>query len=192
MPLPNTVCGIISFLLAQVVCTLLIAQQTIDVVAYFQRESDKGRAGMARKTKTVDVRAARLNEVIVTIIRGEGKETRSPPAKAGDQVVRNRCLETGNEEILISAASFARRYEGPIGPAGPDGWLPYRPRGIEMRYVIVAEGDGPFAFTAPWGEQMVARPGDSIVQDAGNTKDTYRIQKAAFACTYEITSPPAN
>ena len=33
---------------------------------------------------------------------------------------------------------------------------------------------------------MVAKPGDIIIQDASNPKDTYRVAKAAFACTYEI------
>jgi hypothetical protein len=54
-----------------------------------------------------------------------------------------------------------------------------------MRFVVVTEKDGDFTFTAPWGEAMIARPGDAIVQDAQDAKDTYRVQKAAFACTYE-------
>jgi hypothetical protein len=59
-----------------------------------------------------------------------------------------------------------------------------------MRFVVVTEKDGEFTFTAPWGETMVARPGDAIVQDAQDPKDTYRGQKAAFTCTYEeIRSP---
>jgi len=59
-----------------------------------------------------------------------------------------------------------------------------------MRFVVVREMDGAFTFTAPWGEKMMARPGDVIVQDVGNAKDTYRIQKAAFACTYEVERQP--
>ncbi len=154
-------------------------------------EATRG-AGLARKTKPVDVRAAQPGEVIVTIIKGEGKETESPPASPGDMVVRNRCPETGNEEILVTAKKFSQRYEGPTGEADGDGWLPYRPRGIEMRFVVVAEEDGTFTFVAPWGEAMVARPGDAIVQDPKNAKDTYRIAKAAFACTYEVISDPQN
>jgi hypothetical protein len=86
-------------------------------------------------------------------------------------VVRNRCPETGNERILVPAATFSRRYEGPIGAADADGWSPYRPRGVRMRFVMVAEQDGEFTFVAPWGERMVARPGDAIVQDPDNPKD---------------------
>jgi hypothetical protein len=167
-----------------------LAQQSIDINSYFQKARDLGRDGLARKTKTVDVRTANPNEIVVTVIKGEGKETQSPPAKAGDMVVRNRCPETGDEEFLVSASKFASRYEGPAGPADEGGWQPYRPRGADMRFVVVTEQDGEFTFTAPWGEMMVARPGDAIVQDAQDPKDTYRVQKAAFACTYEeIRSP---
>jgi hypothetical protein len=168
----------------------LLAQENVDVVAYFQRAYDTRGAGLAHKTKPVDVRPAKPGEVIVTIIKGEGKETQSPPAKLGDMVVRNRCPETGNEELLVTSESFSERYEGPISSGAGDGWLPYRPLGIQMRFVVVAEQDGEFAFVAPWGERMVARPGDSIVQDPNNTKDTYRVAKAAFVCTYEVIREP--
>lgn len=162
----------------------------IDIIAYFQRAQSARGAGLARKTKPVDVRPATPGEVVVTIIKGEGKETESPPAKSGDMVVRNRCPETGNEEILVSAAVFSERYAGPIGTAAADGWVTYRPRGVDMRFVIVSAEDGTFTFIAPWGEKMVARPGDVIVQDPNNPKDTYRIAKAAFACTYEALREP--
>jgi hypothetical protein len=168
----------------------LLAQQDVDVVAYFERAYDMRGAGLAHKTKPVDVRPAKPGEVIVTTIKGEGKETQSPPAQLGDMVVRNRCPESGNEEMLVAADSFPRRYEGPIGSGTGDGWLPYRPRGTQMRFVVVAEKDGQFSFIAPWGESMVARPGDAILQDPDNPKDTYRIAKAAFACTYEIVREP--
>ncbi len=168
------------------------AQTPIDIYAYFQKASGLGGEGLARKTKIVDARDAKPDEVVVTVIKGEGKETQSPPAKAGDMVVRNRCPESGNEEFLVPASKFANRYEGPTGPAGQDGWRPYRPRGADMRFVVVSESDGEFTFTAPWGEAMIARPGDAIVQDVQDPKDTYRVQKAAFTCTYEeIRSSPA-
>jgi len=161
----------------------------VDVHAMFAEAERQGRTGLARKTKLVDARAAEPGEVVVTVITGEGKETQSPPAQAGDMVVRNRCPETGNEEILIAAAKFAQRYDGPSGPADAGGWLPYRPRGIEMAYFVVPERDGAFTFTAPWGEPMIARPGDAIVRNPQDTADTYRIAAAAFACTYEILQP---
>lgn len=168
----------------------LRAQDPIDVVAYFARTSDARGAGLARKTKFVDARPAKPGEIVITTIKGQGKETQSPPAKPGDMVVRNRCPETGNEEILVVASSFSQRYEGPAGSADVDGWSPYRPRGVQMRFVTVPDEDGSFSFTAPWGERMIALPGDSIVQDPDNTKDTYRVAKAAFTCTYEVLREP--
>lgn len=168
----------------------LCAEEPKDVMAYFQQVQSTRGAGLARKTKPVDVRPATPGEVIVTVIKDEGKETESPPAKSGDMVVRNRCPETGDEQILVSATVFAQRYEGPIGAKAADGWLPYRPRGVPMRFVIVAKEDGAFTFVAPWGEKMVARPGDVIVQDPSNPKDTYRIAKAALVCTYEVLQEP--
>jgi hypothetical protein len=134
-------------------CQPLQAQDTIDVVSYFQKAYDAGRAGLAHKTKPVDVRPAKQGEVIITIIAGEGKETQSPPARTGDMVVRNRCPETGNEQILIPAATFADRYEGPIAAADADGWSPYKPRGAQMHYMVVPPADGPFTFIAPWGRR---------------------------------------
>ena len=167
------------------------AQEKVDIIAYFENARAEGRDGIARKTRTVDVRPSTPGEVIVTTIRGEGKETQSAPAKPGDMVVRNRCPETGNEEILVAAGNFAKRYEGPIGAAGLDGWVPYLPQGVPMRFVVVRELDGEFTFVAPWGEKMIARPSDVIVQDVRNERDTYRIQKAAFACTYEVVRQPS-
>ena len=168
------------------------AQTQVDIVAWFARAAAERGAGLARKTKPVDARPARPGEIVVTMIKGEGKETQSPQAAAGDWVVRNRCPETGNEEILVRAATFAQRYDGPIGgPSGAaEGWLPWRPRGNPMRFVTVTDGDGAFRFTAPWGEAMVARPGDLIVQNPDSAKDTYRIARAAFACTYEVMAEP--
>ena len=161
----------------------------LDIHALFSRAELDGRVGTARKTLPVDARPAKLGEVVVSIIKGEGKETQSPPAKAGDMVVRNRCEPDGNEEILVEAAKFEQRYEGPLSDADAQGWRRYRPRGVEMRYFTLGAGEGPFSFIAPWGEPMTARPGDAIVQDPGNPSDTYRIAAAAFACTYEVIEP---
>lgn len=166
------------------------AQALVDIATWFAKAEAERGAGLARKTQPIDARPARSGEIVVTMIKGEGQETQSPPATSGDWVVRNRCPETGNEEILVRAATFAQRYEGPIGAADSAGWLPYRPRGNPMRFVTVADQDGAFRFTAPWGESMVARPGDLIVQNPDNAKDTYRVAKAAFVCTYEVMSAP--
>jgi hypothetical protein len=58
-----------------------------------------------------------------------------------------------------------------------------------MLYVVVRPEDGKFSFTAPWGEPMVARPGDAWVRNPADPKDTYRVAATAFKCTYEILEP---
>jgi hypothetical protein len=132
------------------------------------------------------VRPARPGEVVVTVIAGEGKETQSRPAEKGDWVVRNRCKATGNEEYVVAAARFRDRYQGTGKAAEEDGWREYRPVGKVMRFFVLKPDHGEFVFTAPWGERMVAKPGDAIVQDPGNTEDTYRVAAASFACSYEL------
>ena len=76
------------------------------------------KVGLAKKTKPVDGRPTVVGEVVVTVIKGEGVETRSKPTEAGDVVVRNRCPETGNEEYVVKAAKMKDRYGDPKGNAG--------------------------------------------------------------------------
>ena len=157
-----------------------------EVLALFLAAESKGRVGVARKTKLVDARPAHAGEVIVTVIAGEGEETKSKPAAADDWVVRNRCPATGNEQYLVESNEFSERYEGPLSDQDAAGWRTFRPRGPEMRYFIVSRDEGTFRFTAPWGEAMIARPGDAILQNPHTPADTYRVAAAAFECTYEI------
>lgn len=164
----------------------------LDIGALFDRAEAAGRVGVARKTKLVDGRSAHPGEVIVTIIKGEGKETQSAPAETGDVVIRNRCPATGNEQYLVEAARLPSRYDGPLAAPDAGGWQPYRPKGIDVRFFVVEESEGTFTFTAPWGEEMVASPGDAVVRDPADPKDTYRVAAAAFECTYEVVAPPAH
>jgi hypothetical protein len=157
-----------------------------EVRALFKEAEARGLVREARKTKLVDARPAKPGEVIVTVIAGEGKETQSKPAEKGDWVVRNRCEPTGNEQYLVSAAKFEERYRGTGKTAGKDGWQEHRPEGKVMRFFVLTPEHGEFVFTAPWGERMVAKPGDAIMQDPQDPEDTYRVAAASFACTYEI------
>lgn len=145
-----------------------------------------GRTRIARKTRPVDARPAKPGEIVVTVIKGEGKETQSRPARNGDYVVRNRCPETGDEEYLVSADKFADRYKPSGAPAGPDGWQEFQPVGKEAWFLILQADEAPFSFVAPWGEPMIARPGDAIVQDPEDEGDVYRVARASFDCTYDI------
>jgi hypothetical protein len=164
----------------------------LDVHALFATAEAEGRVGIARKTKPVDARPARPGEVVVTLIKGEGRETQSKPAAEGDWVVRNRCPATGNEEYLVKAGTFAERYVGPFSEPDRQGWHEFRPTGPEMRFFVVSEAEGAFRFTAPWGEVMPAQPGDAIVRNPAETEDTYRVAASAFECTYEVVTPPAS
>ena len=161
-----------------------------DIQALFERAERESRVGRARKTKPVDVRPAQPGEVVVTYILGQGVETKSPPAGDGDMVVRNRCAETGNEEILVTKEKFGDRYAFSEPPRN-DGWREARPRGKDMDFFVVPQGEAPFTFKAPWGEPMKAEPGDVIVRDPTDRKDTYRIARAAFTCTYDVSEQPA-
>lgn len=162
--------------------------EDVDMVAIYAAADRQGQTGTARKTRIVDARPATPGEVIVTVIAGEGVETQSKPAEAGDYVVRNRCPATGNEEYLVKAARFAERYAA-TGETLPDGWAAYTPAGQEMGYFLIPEGEGPYSFTAPWGEPMVALAGDAIVRNPDDETDVYRVAAASFDCTYEITRP---
>jgi hypothetical protein len=158
----------------------------MDINTLFESAQRDARVGLARKSQEVDARPAVPGEIVVTVIADEGKETQSKPAAEGDMIVRNRCEPSGNEEYLVNAQTFAARYRGPLSPGDENGWRAYRPLGPNMLYVVVRPEDGEFSFTAPWGEVMVARPGDALVRNPADPKDTYRVAASAFECTYEI------
>lgn len=163
-------------------------------VAYFTQAQQAGITGIAIKTKPVLARPAKEGEIITTIIKGEGVETVSEPAKKGDWVVQNICPETGNEEILVRKAKFAQRYntaeKSEINLASyPSDYQPFTPKGVEMNYFIVPDSTPPFAMKAPWGELQRFQSGDAVVQSTTDNQDVYRIQKAAFECTYTILKP---
>jgi hypothetical protein len=162
-----------------------------ELIALMARAQFEGRVGTARKTRLVDARQPRPGEVIVTIIKGEGKETTSRPATEGDWVARNRCPETGNEEYLVRGKTFAERYRAAGSPPSEEGWQAFVPQGKPLRFLVLTPREAPFTFIAPWGEPMIARPGDALVQDAENERDVYRVAKASFACTYEVVKAPA-
>jgi hypothetical protein len=160
-----------------------------EMVALMARARAGDLLGIARKTRPVDARPARASEVVVTVILGEGKETQSRPAREGDWVVRNRCPETGDEQYLVGGDTFGERYRAAGPPPGADGWQEFQPVGKDLRFLVLPVEEGAFTFTAPWGEAMVARPGDAILQDPQDEKDVYRVAAASFACTYEIVTP---
>ena len=161
------------------------------VIALIAQGRADGRLGTARKTRPVDARKAKPGEIIVTTIKGEGKETQSRPAVEGDWVVRNRCPATGDEEYLVAAGKFAERYRSAGSATTQDGWQAFVPQGKPLRFLTLRAVEAPFTFTAPWNEAMIARPGDALVQDPENERDVYRVARASFDCTYEVVTPVA-
>jgi hypothetical protein len=99
------------------------------VHALFATAEAEGRVGIARKSKPVDARPARPGEVVVTVVKDEGDETRSKPAVDGDWVVRNRCPATGNEEYLVKAETLAETLAAPSSEPDTQGWRGFRPQG---------------------------------------------------------------
>ena len=181
----------LAVLLPAIAMSASARERTLDeVIALMAQARAKGQVGTARKTKAVDARQAHEGEIIVTAIKGEGTETQSRPAKRTDWVVRNRCPETGNEQYLVAEYQFNERYRPTSAPISAHGWREFRPIGKDVRYHILPNETEPFTFVAPWGESMVARPGDAIVQDPKDEKDVYRVAAASFACTYQIVSAP--
>ena len=164
--------------------------ETVDAVALFAKAKADGQVGLARKTKPVDARAAQPGEIVVTMIKGEGVETRSKPAEMGDFVVRNRCPNTGNEEYLVKATKFAPRYADAGKSPDSQGWKEYLPKGKDVYFWIVPAARSGFDFVAPWGEAMVAKSGDALVQSMDDEKDTYRVAASSFGCTYEVIKTP--
>ncbi|QAV24737.1 hypothetical protein [Proteus hauseri] len=162
-----------------------------DRVEYFTQAQQTGITGLAIKTKPVLARLAQEGEVITTVIKGEGVETISAPAKQGDWVVQNICPETGNEEILVRKEKFAQRYnaveqsEAKIN-SNTNQYQPFIPKGVEMNYFIVPDSTPAFVMKAPWGELQRFQSGDAVVQSTTDSQDIYRIQKSAFECTYTI------
>ena len=44
----------------------------------------------------------------------------------------------------------------------------------------------PFVIIAPWGEKQRVMKGDVLLRSRQDPQDSYRIQKAAFDCTYQV------
>ena len=144
--------------------------------------------GVARKTRDVLARPAVPGEIVVTLIRGEGEETRSKPAEAGDWVVQNICDATGNEEILVKKTTFTRRYGSALTPPDSGNRQRFRPQGEPMDYLVITQ-EKPFVIIAPWGEKQRVMKGDVLLRSRQDLQDSYRIQKAAFDCTYQVITP---
>jgi len=78
------------------------------------------------------------------------------------------------ENYVIKAAKLPKLYHGNVGG---DIYPEQSPR-----QVALYTGE-PVTFKAPWGEDMIIKPGDYLVKDPANT-GYYRIAKVEFEKTY--------
>jgi len=105
----------------------------------------------------------------VVTVTADGKETKNV-AQPNDIIMSG----PSRENYVIKAAKFPKLYNGNIGgEVFPD----QSPRNV-ARYT----GQETVMFKAPWGEDMVLKPGDYLVkEDEGKY---YRIAKSEYEQTY--------
>eukprot|EP00419_Tripos_fusus_P008043 CAMPEP_0172685902 /NCGR_PEP_ID=MMETSP1074-20121228/20568_1 /TAXON_ID=2916 /ORGANISM="Ceratium fusus, Strain PA161109" /LENGTH=173 /DNA_ID=CAMNT_0013505133 /DNA_START=51 /DNA_END=572 /DNA_ORIENTATION=- len=141
-------------------------------------------------------------EIIDTIIDGKVETTRM--LKEGDWIVR--ADTSAAERYSMSDANFKKRYQTQPVPFDdhPDaaelkaeGFQAFEPCGRCLALVADASLLAKYLpggrFTAPWNSPMLVEEGDALVATAppgGQGKptevtDIYRIEKSAFAETYE-------
>jgi hypothetical protein len=121
--------------------------------------------------------ATATSEMKVVTITADGKETENT-AVPGDIIMSG----PSGEKYVVKAVKFEKLYakqdDGTVIPE-------QSPRQV-ARYT----GKDEVTFTAPWGEQMVLKPGDYLVKDG---EGYYRVAKKEYEATYnlpgETTSP---
>lgn len=107
----------------------------------------------------------------VATITSDGKETQNT-AEPNDIIISG----PSKEKYVIKAAKFPKLYVGQIGgPIHPE---------QGPRNVAVYTGADIVNFTAPWGENMVLKPGDYLVKEADGKY--YRIAKKEYEMTYNL------
>ena len=100
----------------------------------------------------------------------DGRETQNT-ANTGDIIMSG----INREKYVIRAEKFLKLYIGRIGGAVQPEQTP--------RMVARYTGNSPVTFKAPWGEDMVLKPGDYVVREADG-KGFYRIAKKEYEATY--------
>lgn len=109
------------------------------------------------------------SEMPVVTYTSDGKETQNVAAQ-GDIVMSG----PSKENYVVKAAKFPKLYQGEMGQTVVPEQSP--------RMVAVYTGKEPISFVAPWGENMVLKPGDYLVKDGD--QGYYRIAKVEYEQTY--------
>lgn len=110
-------------------------------------------------------------QVLITTYTSDGKETQNT-AEPGDIVMSG---PSGEKYVIKGKKKFDKLYTGEIGNTVTSEQSP--------RTVALYKGK-PMSFTAPWGEQMIIKPGDWLVKDGD--QGYYRIAKKEFEQTYNV------
>jgi len=148
-------------------------------IELFKKAKEEGRTVKYEKFGNITARLSCPDELVITMIDGI-EETRNT-AKVGDMVATGQ----KGEIYIIPAAKFDRLYEKISIPESDTDV--YKPKGIVEGVMIPWNSDS-FTFDAPWGENMIADPGDYIVTSVSDNFDpekVYRIEKEAFELTYK-------
>jgi len=109
------------------------------------------------------------SEQRVVTVTADGKETENV-AQPGDVIMSGPSAET----YVVKAAKFSGLYDGEVGTTVIPNQSP--------REVAQYSGSRELVFTAPWGEDMVHKPGDYLVADGPGA--FYRIAQAEYEETY--------
>jgi hypothetical protein len=105
----------------------------------------------------------------VVTVTSDGKETQNV-AEKGDIIMSG----PSRENYVVKAAKFPKLYQGQLGQTVVPEQNP--------RMVAAYTGNQPVTFTAPWGENMVLKPGDYLVKDGD--QGYYRVAKVEYEQTY--------
>lgn len=119
---------------------------------------------MPPMTYTVSTR-----EQPVVTYTSDGRETEN--SAAVDDIIFSG---PSGENYVLKPAKFAKLYQGSVGQTV----VPEQSPRMVARYT----GSQTVQFMAPWGQLMVLKPGDYLVQDGD--AGYYRIARAEFEQTY--------
>lgn len=128
-------------------------------------------------------RPAEDGEAILTIVAGK-LETLSK-ANGESVILINLTIGGSAERYIVNRDKFNSRYDVQDETIRMDGntWQYATAKGEVNGFYY--NGDKPFHFDAPWGEEMLVEKGDFIARPVGGgTADIYRIEKDTFADTY--------
>ena len=114
--------------------------------------------------------ATATSEMRVVTVTADGKETENT-AMPGDIIMSGPSAE----KYVVKATKFAKLYT----KQDDDTVVPEQ----SPRQVTQYKGEDEITFTAPWGEDMVLKPGDYVVKDGDGY---YRIAKKEYETMYNL------